>query len=310
MPDTTSGIKGLWNEDRDAKRVAAVMVVALAFGAFLVALATSTWLHAFAGLLWAGACSAVGWFLGFLFGIPRSLSTDTARTAAPSSPAGATATFDVAFSKARASQVSADKAAKDKTEADQNAVARATEAQTAADLAADAAREAEQKPADPTLATKAADAKAVAERAVEARVAADDAASTAANVAKTAAERAEADRAAALAAKSEVAEGTPKPAVSQGSSTAVNTNLEQISDWLTKIIVGVTLVESKEVLDHLSNAAHMMAGSIGGENSVSLAFAILVYFSFSGLLGSYLLTRLFLQRAFTTAANSAAGNDP
>ena len=105
--------------------------------------------------------------------------------------------------------------------------------------------------------------------------------------------------------KSVVAVVTPKLALSLGPSTAVNTNLEQISDWLTKIIVGVTLVESKEVIDHMSSAAHMMAGSLGGEGAVSFAFAILIYFSFSGLLGSYLLTRLFLQRAFTIAASVA-----
>jgi hypothetical protein len=205
MSVSMSGIKGLWNQDRDAKRVAVVMVVALACGAVLVVLATSNWSMAFAGLLWAAACSSVGWFLGFLFGIPRSLSTDTARTTAPAAPDG-------------------------------------TAPPPEADRGADA-------PARPVL------------------------------------------------------------AAGPAASTAVNTNLEQISDWLTKIIVGVTLVESKEVLDHLSQAARLMAGSLGGESAVSFAFAILIYFSFSGLLGSYLLTRLFLQRAFTTAANSTGDAD-
>ena len=309
MPNTTSGIKGLWNEDRDAKRVAAVMAVALGCGAFLVALATSTWPNAFAGLLWAGACSSVGWFLDFLFGIPRSLSTDTARTTAPSLPDGAKAAFDIASSKAEASRASADKAAKDKTDADETTVKLATAAQSAADQAADAARAAAQSPADAVLALNAIDTKAAADKAAEAKNAADAAASAAASAAKSAADQAEADRTAALETKNVTAEATPKLADSQGPSTTVNTNLEQISDWLTKIIVGVTLVESKEVLDHVSNAAHMMAGSLGGENSVSFAYAILVYFSFSGLLGSYLLTRLFLQRAFTTAANSTGKFD-
>lgn len=36
-----------------------------------------------AALLWAFACCAVGAFLGFIFGIPRSLSSDTARTTVP-----------------------------------------------------------------------------------------------------------------------------------------------------------------------------------------------------------------------------------
>ena len=309
MPDATSGIKGLWNEDRDAKRVAAVMAVALAIGAILVSLATSTWPHAFAGLLWAAACSSVGWFLGFLFGIPRSLSTDTARTTAPASADGVTAAFDAALSKAEASRASAEKASKAQTDAAQNVVALATEAQTAADQAAQAAREAEQEPNDLTLASKAADANAASSKANEGKNAADEVANAASNAAQKAATEAEADRTAVLAARSAVAVAAPKPALSQGPSTTVNTNLEQISDWLTKIIVGVTLVESKEVLDHLSNAAHLIAGSLGGENSVSFAFAILIYFSFAGLLGSYLLTRLFLQRAFTIAANSAGTVD-
>ena len=38
------------------------------------------------GLMWAGAWSASGWFLGFIFGIPRYLSTDTARKPAALTP--------------------------------------------------------------------------------------------------------------------------------------------------------------------------------------------------------------------------------
>lgn len=36
-----------------------------------------------AGILWAAACCAVGCFIGFIFGIPRTLSSDTARTNVP-----------------------------------------------------------------------------------------------------------------------------------------------------------------------------------------------------------------------------------
>ena len=41
----------------------------------------------------------------------------------------------------------------------------------------------------------------------------------------------------------------------QGYSQRPNTNLEQISDWLTKIIVGLGLVELKQIPTHLGNAA-------------------------------------------------------
>ena len=93
-----------------------------------------------------------------------------------------------------------------------------------------------------------------------------------------------------------------------GTSTAVNTNLEQISDWLTKIIVGVSLVNSEQIGAVMQRAAGTMANSMGGGPARgSLALAILVYFGVVGLLGGYLLTRLFLQRAFDTAEWAEGG---
>jgi hypothetical protein len=82
----------------------------------------------------------------------------------------------------------------------------------------------------------------------------------------------------------------------------VNTNLEQISDWLTKIIVGETLVELKPAMERIESAAILIGESLA--NKKSFAYAILVYFSTSGFLGSYLLTRLFLQRAFSEVIRS------
>ena len=138
---------------------------------------------------------------------------------------------------------------------------------------------------------------------------------------------------------------------STGSSLTVNTNLEQISDWLTKIIVGVSLVESQALLIKLEGAASLMAKSMSSADELtamagtaagaaqaaaaasaagataamaasaaelgiasaktlavfssmqSLAYAVILYFLATGLLGSYLLTRLFLQRALNDAAN-------
>jgi hypothetical protein len=145
----------------------------------------------FAAVLWAAACCAVGGFVGFIFGIPRTLSSDTART-------------EVAAS-------------------------------------------------TPTR-NKAAPAEAV------------------------------------------------DPPPRSAASTAVNTNLEQISDWLTKIIVGVSLVNSERIGWAMYDTAETMAASIAsGEGGTSLALAVMVYFGVVGLLGGYLLTRLFLQPAFNAA---------
>jgi hypothetical protein len=96
-----------------------------------------------------------------------------------------------------------------------------------------------------------------------------------------------------------------EPLQTRAPSTAVNTNLEQISDWLTKIIVGVSLVNSDRVGHVMFGIADEMANSFGGPGSRSLALATLTYFSVVGLLGGYLLTRLFLQRAFEALASSS-----
>ena len=43
----------------------------------------------------------------------------------------------------------------------------------------------------------------------------------------------------------------------------VNTNLEEISDWLTKIIVGLGLVQLKEVPSYIVSLANTIAPSLG-----------------------------------------------
>jgi hypothetical protein len=200
--------KEWWKTDRDVKRVCVAMLLALVCGFVFVTFSIDiagdkvriTYAERDAlrwtALLWSGAWFAVGSFIGFIFGIPRSLSSDTARTDVP----------------------------------------------------------------------------------------------------------------ARVPAKPQTEAALQAAAVGRGPSTAVNTNLEQISDWLTKIIVGVSLVNSGQIGDIMLRAADIMAGSLGGGPArKSLALAILVYFSVLGLLGGYLLTRLFLQRAFDTANWPDAG---
>ena len=91
-------------------------------------------------------------------------------------------------------------------------------------------------------------------------------------------------------------------------STGVNTNLEQISDWLTKIIVGVTLVELKTVVRQLEEAAKLIAASLGGPTRLSFAYSLMMYFFVAGFLGSYLLTRLYLQAALERADDNLANH--
>jgi len=254
-------------------KVAVTMGVCIAFGVLSVLMALWDNGTVARGLLWAGAWSAVGWFLGFLFGIPRFLSTDTARM--PQEP-------ELEAAKRRLAE--AEKSAKEVKESkvDKSAAAAKTDVEKAADAAvADAQRHLE-----------------------------------------------------AVSAKNNN---------SRGGSLTVNTNLEQISDWLTKIIVGVSLVESQALLQRMHEMATFMARSMIGalhhlpdsavhaaskpdvppavaaaaeaasavcrdpcgvvmispplqafHSMESVAYAVMLYFLATGLLGSYLLTRLYL----------------
>lgn len=135
-------------------------------------------------------------------------------------------------------------------------------------------------------------------RLAEKKAGLDKIASEKAKAAESADEQAKKSAEALAASGSSSAAPFPQPLNSRGPSTAVNTNLEQISDWLTKIIVGVSLVNSEKVGSAMVAASKEMAKSFGGEPASSLALAMLTYFGVIGLLGGYLLTRLYLQRAF------------
>ena len=90
-----------------------------------------------------------------------------------------------------------------------------------------------------------------------------------------------------------------------------NTNMEQISDWLTKLLVGAGLVELKSIPRALDNAARYIAAGLGGKPGefVQAAAAILVFFPVWGFLGAYLITRMFFERAFNEADNNQVDAD-
>jgi hypothetical protein len=85
----------------------------------------------------------------------------------------------------------------------------------------------------------------------------------------------------------------------------VNTNLEEISDWLTKILVGVGLTQLTEMPEKFWGAAGRFVGALGGQaGSIAVqavATALILHFLATGFFFGYLLTRLFLTGAFTRA---------
>jgi hypothetical protein len=83
---------------------------------------------------------------------------------------------------------------------------------------------------------------------------------------------------------------------------APNTNLTQVSDWLTKIIIGLGLVQFGKLLDAIGDVGDALAPSLGGEPSGrSFAIAVVVGYAVIGFLVGYLYTRLRLQASFRRA---------
>lgn len=78
---------------------------------------------------------------------------------------------------------------------------------------------------------------------------------------------------------------------------AQNDNLVQISDWLTKIIVGVGLTQISKLwpgLEYLGDSFSVTFG--GGETGQNLAIGTILYFVITGFLSGYLWTRIHFYR--------------
>jgi len=91
----------------------------------------------------------------------------------------------------------------------------------------------------------------------------------------------------------------------RGLGLGINTNLEEISDWLTKILVGLGLVELGKVPDYLQRAGYYVGQSLG-ENRQAAASGLIVFFLGFGFLCGYLLTRMFVGPAFRLADQATA----
>lgn len=71
-----------------------------------------------------------------------------------------------------------------------------------------------------------------------------------------------------------------------------NDNLVQISDWLTKILVGVGLTQLTKLPAFLDSFGEYFGPSVGN-NAKSVSIAILLFFSVSGFLLGYIWTRIY-----------------
>jgi len=101
-----------------------------------------------------------------------------------------------------------------------------------------------------------------------------------------------------------------------------NANIEVLSDWLTKIIVGVGLVELHKIGAVVNEFGAALANGLKVRlptpghfarpttDAEALAFskALIVYFALAGVIQGYLLTRMFLARVFEESEVGQAGS--
>jgi hypothetical protein len=89
---------------------------------------------------------------------------------------------------------------------------------------------------------------------------------------------------------------------------ADNTNLEEISDWITKIIIGLTLIESRKIIRMIENGADSIAksypvcgGAICDINLFVFSYCLMLFFAGYGFFGGYFWARTLFGNILITS---------
>jgi hypothetical protein len=100
------------------------------------------------------------------------------------------------------------------------------------------------------------------------------------------------DPASRIAVAGAMAQGGP--VASSQAALAANTNLERVSDWLTTVLIGITLVQSQSVITWIWSLGDKFKDGLTIQVLVPI---IVVYYFALAFLGTYLITRLYLTYA-------------
>jgi hypothetical protein len=111
-----------------------------------------------------------------------------------------------------------------------------------------------------------------------------------------------ASRAAVATATSQGGSGAASTAL-----MAANTNLERISDWLTTLLIGATLVQIKDIAAWVGGLGKGLFQGGQAANDAVIP-VIVIYFFTLAFLGVYLITRLYLTSAFVQTLGMLTGN--
>ena len=83
----------------------------------------------------------------------------------------------------------------------------------------------------------------------------------------------------------------------RGVTVRPNTNLEEVSDWITKIIVALTLTQLGKIPSAAGRLFEMLGRSLGGsQQDVAFAGSLVVFCSIVGFFMGWLTTRMFIGR--------------
>lgn len=81
-----------------------------------------------------------------------------------------------------------------------------------------------------------------------------------------------------------------------------NNSLEQITDWLTKIIVGAGLIEIRQIIDFIGDIGTELGPTFAtGSAGKAIVIAIIVHYVLIGFIEGYLMAYLWLPGAFRRA---------
>jgi len=97
--------------------------------------------------------------------------------------------------------------------------------------------------------------------------------------------------------------GIPRtPASKDSENIAANTNLEEISDWITKIIVGVSLVQLNQISGGIVAMGNTLAHGMGDHPS-SFVFSVstMIFYFVGGFFLGYLWSRIYLPKILLTS---------
>ena len=111
-----------------------------------------------------------------------------------------------------------------------------------------------------------------------------------------------ASRAAVATATSQGGSGAASTAL-----MAANTNLERISDWLTTLLIGATLVQIKDIAAWVGGLGKGLFEGGKAANDAVIP-VIVIYFFALAFLGVYLITRLYLTSAFVQTLGMLTGS--